>query len=149
MTKIGIKTRVGLVMFHGGKLVTTKHDVKGYGTYYLLPGGGIEHAESPEEAIKREALEECGVEVEPVKLLWIKSGYTDEDDYLDLIYLVEIKKGYFKVHEDEKMVKEIVLVENEEELSKLRFFPKQIVSKVFKELPSKVEYLGKFKYPEN
>lgn len=148
MTKIGIKTRVGLIMFHEGKLVLAKHNVEGYGVYYLLPGGGIEHSESPEEAIKREALEECGVEVEPERLLWIKTGYTDEEDYMDLIYLVNIKSGEFKVHEDEKMVKEIKLVSNEEELSKLKFFPKQITNKVFKDLPKETEYLGKFKYPE-
>lgn len=149
MTKIGIKTRVGLVIFHEGKLVVTKHEVQGYGRYYLLPGGGIEHAESPEETIKREALEECGLEVEPVRLLWIKSGYTKDDDYIDLIYLVDVKGGEFKVHKNEKMVKEIEFVPSEQELSKLKFFPKQIVNKVFKELPKETEYLGKFKYPED
>lgn len=149
MVKIGIKTRVGIVMFHEGKLVVVKHDVKGYGVYYLLPGGGIEHSESPEEAIKREAIEECGVEVESVRLLWIKSGYTDEDDYMDLIYLANIKSGDFKIHENEKMVKEIVLIENEEELSKLKFFPRQITDKIFKALPKETEYLGKFQYPED
>ncbi|MFH1823123.1 MAG: NUDIX domain-containing protein [archaeon] len=148
MAKIGIKTRVSLVMFHKNKLVVTKHDVKGYGVYYLLPGGGIEHAESPEEAIKREALEECGLEVNPGRLLWIKSGYTDEEDYLDLIYLVEIKGGNFEIHEKEKMVKKIEFIGDEEELSKIKFFPKQIADKIFKELPKKTEYLGKFKYPE-
>lgn len=31
--------------------------------YYVFPGGGIEDGESPEEATKREAFEELGVEI--------------------------------------------------------------------------------------
>lgn len=32
--------------------------------YYVFPGGGIENGETPEDAAKREAYEELGVEVE-------------------------------------------------------------------------------------
>lgn len=41
---------------------------------YKLPGGGIEKEETPEEAFKREILEETGCDVEIVK----KLGYTQE-----------------------------------------------------------------------
>ena len=36
---------------------------------YFLPGGGIESAESPEEAVRREVLEECGLQVLTARVL--------------------------------------------------------------------------------
>jgi ADP-ribose pyrophosphatase YjhB (NUDIX family) len=37
--------------------------------YYSIPGGGIDHGETPEEAVVREMREEMSVKVQPVKLL--------------------------------------------------------------------------------
>ena len=42
---------------------------KGDGEYYLFPGGGMEFGETPEEAAKREMVEEIGTEIEIVSLI--------------------------------------------------------------------------------
>jgi ADP-ribose pyrophosphatase YjhB (NUDIX family) len=146
--KIGIKVRASAILFKDNKLIITKHDVPNYGVYYLIPGGGIEHGESPQEAIIREVKEECGVDVNVEKLVFYKSGYSDTDDYLDFIFLCKITNGDLKIDESEKSVKAIELISNEEDLRKIKFFPKQIIDKVFKELPD-AKFLGKFKYPED
>lgn len=48
---------------------------KGYNKHYLLPGGGVDEGETIKQAVVREALEEYGVNVEPVKYFG-KSFYT-------------------------------------------------------------------------
>ncbi len=146
--KIGIKTRASALIFEGGKLLVTKHDVKDYGVYYLLPGGGIELGESPNDAIVREVKEECGIDVEVERLVYYKSGYTDKDNYLDLIFLCKKTGGEIKVSDDEKSVKEVLLV-SPEEIKSLKFFPKQLVGIDLNTLPEQAYFLGKFQYPED
>src|SRR6476469_7355271 len=36
---------------------------------WLLPGGGIEANEDPDRAVVREALEECGLVIEPLRMI--------------------------------------------------------------------------------
>lgn len=48
---------------------------KGYDKHYLLPGGGVDEGETIKQAVVREALEEYGVNVEPVKYFG-RSYYT-------------------------------------------------------------------------
>ena len=42
---------------------------KAYNKHYLLPGGGIDEGETVKVAVAREAFEEYGIEVEPIKYL--------------------------------------------------------------------------------
>lgn len=149
MVKAGIKVRVSAIIFNEKRLVVTKHSVEGYGDYYLLPGGGLELGESPLEALQRECKEEIGIEIEIERMLYYKSGYNENDTYLELIFLCKPKTKNFRISENEKSVKSIEYMNDESDLRKINFFPKQIISKVFKPLPNSVEFLGKFKYPED
>jgi 8-oxo-dGTP pyrophosphatase MutT (NUDIX family) len=151
MSKIGIKVRVSCIMFKGKQLITTKHFVEGYGEYFLLPGGGLEKGESPIETIKRECKEELGINVKVDRLLFFKSGYDKlkEETYLELIFLCVSSEENFQILDPDNTVKEVCFFDNEEELKKVNFFPKQLISKIFKDLPLETEFLGKFDYPEN
>lgn len=55
--------------------------------YLECPGGKVEYKEAPEQALKREILEELGCEVTVGNLLYAKSNtYSKEINYLVLFY---------------------------------------------------------------
>ncbi|WP_043932398.1 NUDIX hydrolase [Bacillus sp. EB01] len=58
-----MRNRGSAILVKDNQVVLIKR-VRGELTYFVFPGGGIEEGETPEEATKREALEELGVNIE-------------------------------------------------------------------------------------
>jgi len=83
----------------GGEFLLIKKSRGPYIGKYDLPGGKIEHGESPEQALKRELVEETGLEAKELKLfrnLSVKVDFKDERGdvsmhQIGLIYDVEVK----------------------------------------------------------
>lgn len=106
--KVVKKTRVGCygLIINGDKIALIKKSRGGYKGLLDLPGGGIEHGETPEETLKRELLEEAGVEVLYYKLLTVSSTilkWHDEEfneflHQIGILYKVEVKD--YKIKED-------------------------------------------------
>lgn len=71
--------RARAVILHGGKLLVVKHSPSS--SYHALPGGHLEPGETPDICVKREILEELGVEPTLGRLLYIHifkdQGVTD------------------------------------------------------------------------
>lgn len=59
--------------------------------FYTFPGGGLEENETEEECVKREVLEEFGLNVEPVKKVYI---YESERS-IEHFYLCNVVGGEF------------------------------------------------------
>jgi len=56
------RIRVAALIIEGDRVLLVEH-AKGENRYWLLPGGGVDHGESLPEALRRELLEETGLEI--------------------------------------------------------------------------------------
>ena len=74
----------GIVIREDGKIAVFNKSNK---NEYKLPGGGIEGEENPEEAFKREVLEETGCEVEIINALGTTEEYKTLDNFKQISYV--------------------------------------------------------------
>lgn len=81
----------------------------GYTGLLDIPGGGIEHIETPVEALKRELMEEAGVTVKTYQLLtatsrtftWMMKKDLEEDlHHIGILYHVEVEEENVKEEAD-------------------------------------------------
>jgi len=105
------KTHVGSygIIIRDRKIALIKKARGGYQGKYDLPGGGIEHDETPIEALHRELMEEIGGTVVKAQLLdttsvtfqWQMEENVIEDlHHIGILYLVQIKEDNLKVEAD-------------------------------------------------
>lgn len=78
----------GIIIDENGKIAVFNKANK---NEYKLPGGGIDDGENPEEAFKREALEETGCEIEIVKSLGTIEEHKSLDNFKQTSYIFVAK----------------------------------------------------------
>ena len=90
----------GLVEMENGYALMHRMNVKKkensnapYGEYYVFPGGGLEEGENLEEGVRREVLEEFGIEVEVKEKLYFRQIREELDEYLFLCKYVSGNLG--------------------------------------------------------
>jgi 8-oxo-dGTP diphosphatase len=90
---------VGAIIIKEGKIALIKRANEPSKGKWTIPGGLVELAESPEQAVIREAQEETGLEVDNPTLIDVVSNVDlDENNkvkyhYVIIDYLVHVKKG--------------------------------------------------------
>ena len=111
MKKIVVDTRVGSygVIIRDRKIALIKKARGGYKGLYDLPGGGIEHDETPVETLHRELMEEIGVSIVKAELLdavsktfkWDVNDKLIQDlHHIGILYRVEIESDELKTDAD-------------------------------------------------
>ena len=111
MKKIVVDTHVGSygVIIHDGKIALIKKARGGYKGLYDLPGGGIEHDETPVETLHIELMEEIGVSIVKAELLdavsktfkWDVNDKLIQDlHHIGILYTVEIEGNELKTDAD-------------------------------------------------
>ncbi len=73
---------VRVLMVNEGRVVLVKHS---YQDAWFLPGGGVKRRETLEQAIRREAAEECGAVLKQLQFLGIYSNFGEsKSDHVSL-----------------------------------------------------------------
>lgn len=97
------------IIVNDQKIVLIKKARGGYTGKLDLPGGGIEHEESPETALEREIMEEVGIGITNYKLLttlsnnltWkIKENYFEDLHHIGIIYIINTSDTNIKEEPD-------------------------------------------------
>ncbi len=137
---MSIRIRVSAVIIKDGSILLVRHEKEGR-VYWLLPGGGVEPTETLSQALKREIIEEVGLEVDSSKLLFVSESISPEARHiLHLSFLVSVKKGKIKVEKDKRLKGAQYFKANE--LKGLKIYP-NIKNELINILQDKGEYKGK------
>ncbi len=102
-----VKTHIGSygIIIQNNKIALIRKARGGYKGKLDLPGGGIEHTETPEETLVRELQEEAEVtvtkkelfDVTSTNIIWQMTEDTKEDlHHIGILYKVEIKETKLK-----------------------------------------------------
>ncbi|MDQ2983902.1 MAG: NUDIX hydrolase [Actinomycetota bacterium] len=88
----------------GTKLLLVRRAVEPYLGYWDLPGGFLQEGEHPIEGLRRELLEETGLEVEPEQFLgtWMDTygGDSTAEATLNMYWTVRVVSGELRADDD-------------------------------------------------
>ncbi|MFW2390562.1 MAG: 8-oxo-dGTP diphosphatase MutT [Polyangiales bacterium] len=88
-----IVVAAAVIIRDGRVLLTRRAKGQHLAGMWEFPGGKLEEGEAPEDALVRECLEECGIEVEVAEILDVTHHSYPEKDVLLLFYLCELRAG--------------------------------------------------------
>jgi ADP-ribose pyrophosphatase YjhB (NUDIX family) len=99
-----IRIRVSMLVIDDGRILLVRHEKDGR-SYWLLPGGGLEYGESLEEALRREAEEETGldIEVRDLVLVWESLPPNRSRHGLNLCFRASVRGGTLETRGDDRL----------------------------------------------
>lgn len=97
------KPTASAIITKADKVLLTRRAVEPKKGYWDAPGGFLEKDEHPEDGLKREMMEELGVDIKIIKMLGIYMGeYLEKhpESTLNIYYLAKITKGKIRPADD-------------------------------------------------
>ena len=86
---------IGGVVLKDGRILLVKRGHKPARGFWSIPGGRVEPGETLEEAVKREMLEECGVDVEVGDVVCVAEVVREGKHYVIVDFTVEFKNSTY------------------------------------------------------
>jgi 8-oxo-dGTP diphosphatase len=100
---IGLRVSAAIIRENGKVLIAQRLKDSSFGLKWEFPGGKVEEDESPEECLRRELLEELGIETENLGLFsTVRHSYGDFDVEL-LFYSVRRVSGELRLYSHERL----------------------------------------------
>lgn len=130
-----LRVSVRAVCYRDDTLLLAEHR-DDRGLWYILPGGGIQHNETLDQAFKREMLEETGGDVQMGDVLFVREVIADKLDttylpkHLHQIELFVEAKNFRQISQPSDMDKDQIGIVwmPLEKLPDLLFFPSTMIS---------------------
>lgn len=108
-----LRVRVSGICIDSDKILLVKHKSLGpNGIFWAPPGGGMHFGESAENSLKREFLEETGVEVEVKKFLFVHEFLDPPLHAIELFFEVKIIQGNIIRGKDPEMLPEQQIIDD-------------------------------------
>lgn len=99
-----LRVRVCGILLQNEKVLMAKHKMDGKdAVFWAPPGGGLEYGESTEDALKREFIEETGLEIEIKRFLCTHEFLAPPLHGIELFFLVEKVSGELITGKDPEM----------------------------------------------
>lgn len=96
-----VRVRVSGLLIENGRLLLIKHRGLGPAKYlWAPPGGGVEFQENAEVALKKEFLEETGLEIAINRFLFVNEYMDDKYHAIELFFEVKKMGGSLKLGTD-------------------------------------------------
>jgi len=102
-----LRIRVCGVLVKGNELLLVHHKSLGKnGSLWAPPGGGMEYGEDAKDALKREFLEETGLQISVEEFLFVHEYLDPPLHGIELFFLVKETGGKIKLGKDPEMSQE-------------------------------------------
>ncbi len=91
---------IGGVVVEDGKILLVRRTHKPAKNCWSIPGGRVEQGETLKDAVKREMLEECGVDVEVGNVICVAEVVREGKHYVIVDFEVKLKAGEVRAGDD-------------------------------------------------
>lgn len=96
------RVNVRAIIWKDGKLLAVKHKTKSgeEASYWALPGGGLDSFEPLDKGVRRELLEETGIEANVGRILFgqqLRSGRAGRDEELEFFFHISNPQAFTNV----------------------------------------------------